>query len=450
MTALLSAVALVSRRRSGYVVRMSSVAAMAQPVSAARGRMSVGAWLLAAVLLSDVAGWVIFRGDAARAVLITTLLLGGLGFVILWAIHGGTATLPRLGVTQTAVLLAATLIGGLGFMLAVLWHNDPYYVAADLYHWFVEGLVAVVVTAAILGRGTAQDAARAVAVIGLLVGAVCVAVFVLGTFRVVSEGTHYVNNLGIARLIVGRGTPQVILLAVVAAAWRADRWDRATRLLLALAIPLLLFGLAVTLKRTLWLSFPIAAACAVLPRKWLAGGAVGGALLAVAALVLVLALPRTTDRLLTGAAGVLTYNPGFTVQETLARRSEQLGSVWPYIVEHPYGHGLGASVFAYWTRGQTYADVHYIHNLYAYYALQIGVVPTLLLLLLAGLLMWRLARQDDRADDWGFAARAGLAGLVALLINGVSLVPNHTFFAGFVVGLGMIGSAKLARKERGR
>lgn len=412
--------------------------------------MSIGAWLLAAALVGEVAGWVVFTSDPPRAGLVTMLLGGGLWLLLLWVIHGGVARLPRLGAVNSAVLLIVTVIGGAATALAVLQHNDPYYVAADVYHWFIEGIAAVLVTAAILGRGTAQDAARAVAVIGLLIGIVCVTIFTLGTLRITSEGTHFVNSLGIARLIVGRGTPQMILLAVVAALWRANRWDRVTRVLLAIALPLLLIGLAVTLKRTLWLSFPIAAACAVLPRKWLFGGAVMSCVVVPVIITVALLLPQTTEQVLRTAASGLTYNPSFTVEETLARRGEQLGSVWPYIVEHPYGHGLGASVFAYWTRGQTYAEVHYIHNLYAYYALQLGVLPLLFVLLLAGLLMWRFARQDDAADDWGFAVRAGLAGIVALLINGMSLVPTHTFFAGFMIGLGMIGSAKLMQKERGR
>jgi hypothetical protein len=403
--------------------------------------------LLAMLLVSEIVGWMAFGGNAMRVGLVIGVLMLGLVPVALCVAQNRPVWLARLCPIHV-VILSGLMAVGLAALGVALWRgNDPYFIAADAYHWFIEGLAMAIITAAIFGRASAGDAARAVAIIGLLVGLTCLVAFTLGTLRIFDGGTHFVNNLGIARLIVGRGTPQLMIIIVTAAAWRCRRWDAMTRCLLLVAWAVLALALAVTLKRTLWLSFPIAAAAAIMSRRWLlyivAATVAFGPVIAVAAMF----MPQTVGQIAQGTAETLTYNPGFTIAETLSRRSEQLQSVWPYIIEHPGGHGFGASVFAYWSHGQTYAQVHYIHNFYAYYALQLGVGLLMVVVLLTGWLGWTWLREDERTSDWGFAVRGALGCLVALAINGMSLVATHTLFAGLAIGLGIIGSAKL-RQER--
>ncbi|MCC6680709.1 MAG: O-antigen ligase family protein [Phycisphaeraceae bacterium] len=405
--------------------------------------MSVGAWLLAAALVGEVLGWVLLEGDAARALLVT-LLLGPFLLAAAWRVlRNRPVTFPRLRPGHVGVLVVWAGIGVAALVIAMLSLNAPYYIAADLYHWFVEVLLVALLTAYVFGRGSASDAAWITAVTGLIVGLVCVATFVLGSLQLTKGGTHFVANLGVARLIVGRGTPQLMFLIVTAALWWHRSWDGRTNLALTLAWLLLAVAMAATLKRTLWLSFPVAALWVILPRRWLLAGLLGMAPVLVLAGCVYAAMPESINQLAQRAADALTYNPSFTVEETLARREAQLQSVWPYIVDQPAGHGLGASVFAFWTRGQTYDDVHYIHNFYAYYGLQLGVGLLLLTMLSAGWLGWTWLNQPGQKGDWGFATRAALGCLVALAINGMSLVATHTVFAGFALGLGLAGAAKL-------
>ncbi len=411
--------------------------------AAQRGKMSAGAWLLAAVLAGEVLGWVLLDSDTTRALLVT-LLLGPFLLAAAWQVlWNRPVRLPRLRPAHVCVLMVWAGVGVAALVIALLYQNTPYYIAADIYHWFVEILLVALVTVWVLGRGEASDAAWIVVMMGLLVGVICVVTFLLGTLQLTHGGTHYVGNLGVARLIVGRGTPQLMFLIVTAALWWRKSWDKRTNRLLVLAWLLLAVALAATLKRTLWLSFPVAAMWVILPRRWLLAGLAGLAPLVVLAGCIYVAMPRTINWMAQRAANALTYNPSFTVEETLARREAQLQSVWPYIVDQPSGHGLGASVFAFWTRGQTYDEVHYIHNFYAYYGLQLGVGLLLLTLLLAGWLGWTWLNQKGDEGVWGFATRAALGSLVALAINGMSLVATHTVFAGFALGLGLVGTAKL-------
>src|SRR5690606_6665136 len=99
-----------------------------------------------------------------------------------------TVTLPRLRPTHVAALLGVALVGVIALALALARGNNPYYVGADVYHWYVEGVLVALVTVAALGRGSARDAARGVAVVGVLIGVVCVATFVLGTLRMIDGG----------------------------------------------------------------------------------------------------------------------------------------------------------------------------------------------------------------------------------------------------------------------
>jgi hypothetical protein len=398
--------------------------------------------MLGALLVAEVLGWIASDSDSARAAIVCAVMALLLLPAVLRLSLRKPVWIPRLTPTYATIALSFALIGFYALVVALFRGNDRYYIAADLYHWYIELLLMAAVTLWVLGHAQPVGVARTIALYGLIVGLLGLAVVALGSVGLSTRGGHYVRSLGVLRLIIGRGTPQLLLIVVTTALWYSRYWDRATRLLLLAAWLLLLLCLAATLKRTLWISFPIAAAVAILPRRILL--LVGIALLFWVPMLAVMGFvfPDLLADLLHQAANLLTYNPSFTIEETLARRGTQLQSVWPYVLDNPLGYGFGAEIYAFWTRGQTYAEVHYIHNLYAYYVLQLGIAPVVILAMLALWLAQTFFDVYDQPTAWSFCARAGLGCLIALALNGASLVPTHTIFAGFAIGVGVLGAVK--------
>ena len=118
-------------------------------------------------------------------------------------------------------------------------------------------------------------------------------------------------------------------------------------------------------------------------------------------------------------------------------RYEQIGLVAGYLFGQPWGHGLGAEFLTYWPSENTYGYVHYIHNLYVYYLLQLGYLGCLLLFSSYLIVMWLLWRRIDQGDPLDWAVRAGLAAILSVLVPGLTMVSLHSAFAGFVIGFGV-------------
>jgi hypothetical protein len=130
-------------------------------------------------------------------------------------------------------------------------------------------------------------------------------------------------------------------------------------------------------------------------------------------------------------------------------RHEQLSLVAGYVFGEPFGHGLGAEFLTYWPSENTYGYVHYIHNLYVYYLLQLGWAGCLLLFSSYALVLWMLWRRLDRDSEMDWAVRAAFAGILCILVPGVTMVSLHSVFAGFVLGFGVwLASRPMPRRRQ--
>jgi len=161
---------------------------------------------------------------------------------------------PRCVVRLVAVLAPVIFVTIYGYGIAVARHNDPYYVAADLYHLILEiGLVALL-TVWVLDRRRERDLQVLVIAIGLATGAMALGASILGAAGLIEGGGHLVESVGLWRMIGGRGFP-LVPLVLCTALLASGRVSPRLRPWLWLASGLLFIDLVLALKRAMWLTY---------------------------------------------------------------------------------------------------------------------------------------------------------------------------------------------------
>ncbi len=398
------------------------------------GSVSINLPLRAAALLAiltvEVVTSVASTSDVVQAAGVSAMVIVvGLGIFITWCVKPSFETsgfaVPFLG----AIAILA-IVGVWGVFLALARANEPYYLVADAYHWFVELVLVALFTFWALSRSDAEQMVTVIAIFGLIQGVVGLLTFWLAV-KGILPGAHLVPSAGIWRFDSIRGFPEFMLIPVTAALIGADVRKIWLKWVLWLAFGSLIIVLIITLKRTLWVSYALAVVLLLAPR--LMSLLIAGTALLFAVVLIEYSLD---PRLLAESFEFLTYNPNNP--DSFSGRLAQIYSILPHIAEEPLGHGFGAKVEAYWLGRDIYGFVHYIHNVYVSYTLQLGIGGMLVVATVGGWLFWKHWGLLQHKTEWRWILRGGLACLFALAVNGLMLISTHTVFAGFVIGLGMV------------
>lgn len=396
--------------------------------------------VLLGILFAEIAASIVSDSDAIRAAAVSAVI--GAALVLLffsWCMAPSLTVKKYLGQpVAMATILAG--IGVYGLVLAILRHNSPYYLAADVYHWFIELIVMAALTMWAVARSESIGIAIALALHGVILGGLGLFSFVMGTAGLPVHGGHIVSNLHIWRLELSRGFPELPLLFITAALFVKTRtpWPKPIRMLLWIAFAIYFPCLVVTLKRSMWLSYLGGVVLLFIPKRKMIGLAITGIVTLPIIVSVVIAFRKAIVSMLISMSYLITYNPSYSVEDTLGERLKQILTMVPYLQKNMYGYGMGAQFYGYWSGENTFGVIHYIHNLYIYYLLQIGIPGTALMLLVGAWLLWSFLSCMDRDPEWNWMLRAGFSCLMVIAVNGMVLVSIHTTFAGLVVGLGLM------------
>ncbi len=409
--------------------------------------------LLFFVLTAEILSYFASSSDAMRAVAVSMVFaVVTLMAFLTWCMS------PSFNIRQYfgRPLAVVVILGGVGvysLFIAIHSGNNNYYLAADIYHWFIEFLFMIMFSAWAFEYAGSRQIAMAAGIYGLILGFLGFLVFVFGTAGLITgemHRGHIIPDLGVWRLTGTKGFPELLLVFVTAVLFSGRSWDKTLRFILWVAFILLLFDTIVTFKRSQWFSYLGVFALIVMSKKRLATCFLT-ALLAIPTLMTFLLLfPDTVITLLQGAGKSVEYSSRFSTESTLALRILQVTSVFPILAENPFGLGLGAEFYTYITSELIFTKVHYIHNLYIYYLIQFGSVGTFIIATVGGWLAWTFWRHVDMVDEWDWMVRAGLAGLVVIAVNGMVLVSTHTVFAGFFIALGLTAISRISTAHKGR
>lgn len=405
---------------------------------------SVLAWVLGFAVVSEIAVFTVTRSAGVRAVVVGSAVSAGVLITALARLFGRRSRRSRLDLGVALPLVFLTTLGIFGASLGLAGGNSVVYLLADSFHWFVELVAMAVVGYVAFGEQDDHAVARFIAFSAGAVGLLSLLVVLLVFLGLETEAAHRVAGTVLVRLDVSRGFPQVPFLLVLGALTAKREWPTSTRAALWIAALLMSFAMLASLKRTLWLTSLAGIAILRLPRRAMAAAAVFGLMVVSAVAVFIRTFPAVSASILQRIAGALTYNEGYTIEDTIAERALQYAGLFPYVARNPLGYGFGAEfrTFAPVHHGETV--VHYIHSLYLSAALQLGIPGLMALLLGFGTICYVLWAQIGRGSDRDWMLRAGLASFVALLMNGITLISIHSVFAGLAIGVGLAGRANRA------
>lgn len=317
---------------------------------------------------------------------------------------------------------------GYGVLRAIYHGNDQYYLLAELYHWFVELTLVAIVTRLAL-TGTPADSAKVMIIACFLVGSFT-AMLVAGCYAgIVPGGGYFQAGSLFWHLKAGVNFPQVPLMLALLALFRCSSIGNSYRAMGWIGVVSCGVLLVLTLKRTMWLSTIGCIACAMLPKGQIRQAATWISLLGIIVIAGVIA--RGSE--VFGLLDFMTYNDAYSVSDTMEDRTNQLSDAVRLF--STAGEGLGAEVDIYKVNINKVDRVHYIHSLYVYQIVQFGIPIGVAALLLLFWMTLNVLSQSNRpaVNDW--RADAGLACLLAVAINGVTLVSLHSAFAGVAFGV---------------
>jgi len=332
-------------------------------------------------------------------------------------------------------LVILSIVGFWGLLIALLHANNLYYVFGDAYHWFIELIFLAVFSYMVLGRNKPTEIAVIIGFYGVVLGLAGLLTYLLA-IKGIFSGAHLVPAVGIWRFDTIRAFPEYILIPVTAALFFAKPRKAWMRFLLWTALILLLANLAITLKRTLWVSYFFAIFILMMPR-FTTVMMIIGALLSL----IVLSFYSVDARFMAESFEFLTYNPNNT--DSFSGRFAQLASLIPYVVENPIGYGFGSTFYMFSPGDDTYRFIHHIHSIYVAYLLHFGIIGVFFVIAVFLWLAWQYWRFLGYYSEWNWLLRTSLANLCAIALNGLMLMSTHTVFAGFSIGLGIIALTQI-------
>jgi hypothetical protein len=390
---------------------------------------------LALIMIAEVCGWIFTGSEVLRA-----FSVAGVASVVIFILLGiklleGKMTISSNSMAGWRLLSPVVLLCVYGLVIGIYKENKTYYVYADVYHLLIELVLLSLLTIWAFKDRSPLYVLKTLAFTAVILGLLGITGSVLGTLGYLTSGGHFVESLGAWRLKAGRGFPEFLLILITASfSFRGDI-PRTIRHLRFSALLILLINLVLVLRRSMWISYSLSLLILFLPRHTIRVLVIFTILLLPCLIIFSVLFPGTTQSLLLFLGELLTYNPNYTVADTLLERFQQLSSVLVYLTKNSWGYGFGAEFFTYWTRGNEYGLVHYIHNLYVYYFLQLGFVGCTIFLIPLMVVPSRLWKNMAIHPSYEWLSRGCLAGLAALLVNGLVMVSTHTVFAGLILGL---------------
>lgn len=405
--------------------------------------MNIRTISLLLILSAEVVASAVSRSDVIQAAVVSSVItLIIVPIFMRWFITPRrTLFVNESSIPYIGIVIILSVVGFWGIWLGLFHGNKLYYLLADTYHWFIELVFGTVFSIWALNRiYKPERMVLIIGIYGLVLGVIGILTLHLA-MKGAWAGAHAVGNTGLWRLDTVRGFPEFILIPVTAALFLVKHQKTWVRLLLWLTFLLLLAVFVVTLKRTMWISYFLAIFLMLSPRFMLIMMIVGGGLLSI-----VLFFDPIDTSFLIENSQFISYHESGSSSESFSGRAEQLKAVMPYIMTNPLGHGFGAEIYIFWPHEDIYGFVHYIHNLYVYNLLQIGIIGVLIII---GIGIWFVQQYWKSLcypSEWGWLVKAGLANFFALAVNGLMLVSTHTIFAGFSLGLGAVALMKAQRK----
>lgn len=231
-------------------------------------RQVAGLWLLAGLMLAEVVVSVATESDVARAAAVSSVLLAFIFVAVAQACLSGKFVIPRVGGANLVLILIA-VAGLYATLLGLLRGNNIYYLAADIYHWWVELFFVSYLTYTAARRIDSAALVKSIVSISLALGMLTLIAVFLGSVGVISTGGHTVAAISIFRLDAGRGYPLLLILLLFATSRAPVRLPAIWSLMRVTASVMLMLALAFTLKRALWLTFLGAAMFLWLPKRYL-------------------------------------------------------------------------------------------------------------------------------------------------------------------------------------
>lgn len=415
--------------------------------------------------LSLLIAWDLFLRLVTDNLMVLALGLAGLAVVSLLAaaLRGGPDRRLGLGSGSLHILPATLLLLATVFLAVGLLRGNPLRLASgDYFHYAVEIVLIFYVSLAVLQNR--KDVDLFVASFAAVTFLYTVGIFALyATGKILGSPAGSLRGDGLYQLNLGLSYPPVhlsfffCLLLLESRRWR--------KLMLILLVAMLLAALVLTFKRSAWLAAILAVPCAFFllrqrgrpsRARWRRPKPVQ------TVLIIALAVPF-------GAVGVSRYleaTYGANLLEALASRVEalyvgesisvqgrgrQFMDAGELLLRNPIGYGLG-SEFDITNPGQQVLSlsggaysrevrdrVHYIHNVFLQYALQIGIVGALVYYSFVFLLLRRIVRAA-RQRELDPAGRAMVVGCVAaslvLLLEGLATVASNTHYLSLLIAVG--------------
>jgi O-Antigen ligase len=388
------------------------------------------------------------NGDTVKAIVVG----GACAVVMLFAffdlIYQARKRASDHSTSMRILFQTSTWLGGIGVFalaLAAGWRNEVYYVGADIYHWFVEFLLVSFLGVWACSSYSSLTISRAFTNTFLALGCMGLAIVVLGISGFAVGGGHAVEGFAMWRIELGRAFPMVPMILVVAcflfAPWHHHRLPMKTLVTVGILGICLIF----TWKRTQWAMTLCCLASLVmlmLPKKAISLAPLFFMLFGACLWAFHITSPRTIPHLIADLKEMVTYNENWTIDQTMDTREAQVTETFRIAAREPFGHGFGAEIQILRPDGKSVEKLHYVHSLYAYYALQFGVPGCLVATGVLGVLMLSLYRAVGMNEEAQWLVKSALVCWVALAGSGLMLVSIHTVFSGVVLALSVVGLAR--------
>jgi O-antigen ligase len=282
-----------------------------------------------------------------------------------------------------------------------------------------------------------EDIAFMISITGFVIGLMGIANFIMGMTDLATSGGYIIQSLDIWRLQSTKGFPLFVIIIVLSAIKERKRWPFILNLFLYSGLVLLIVCLILTFKRSLWLLFPVISIFVIMSKSVLKRIFIFASITLAIISIMFLSYQIHTLPNIEQISSLLSYNPDYSLSDTLMDRVRQVSDLLVYMKSNKAGYGFGAQFYTFWPISNGYENVHYIHNLYVFYYLQFGLISLVTIVGAAVWLTLMFWNSLDKNSELNWMIKAGLVCLFVIFINGFIMISTHTTFVGFILGLGI-------------
>lgn len=379
--------------------------------------------------------------------------------VIVQTVCGRPRDLGRSAVH--ALMIALFLLAVAFLVVGLLRGNDPLLAVGDFFHFAIEIVFFFLLAYAVLGsRAEIQLFIRLFLAITLLLGVVILLLY--ASNAIVGTPAGSLRADGLFQLQLGPSFPLAHFLFFIVLL--VCEHGKLRSLLLLACTLLLLFALALTFKRTFWIASVLSLACVY----WLARrrraktrftARLNLVLPAVLLICVAVAGGVAADRYAQARLGlniVDTLSVRFMAlfgdhSVAVQGRWQQYQDALDLMARNPLGYGLG-SEFNIYNPGRVVLElsqgkytkvvadrVHYVHNVFLHYGLQLGVLGALVYYAAVGWFLWSVQR-SLRVAELGLdrsVLLGSFAAVLGLILAGATTVASNTHYISLFMALAM-------------